>query len=74
MRNKLALLALASGVFIMSACNYNYVKTDTGLLYKIFNKGSKKLEPNHWLKVHYSEALGDSVLYSTFEHMPVYGR
>lgn len=65
----------ATCTVILGACgNYDYKKTDSGIIYKIVSKGGKPLKPGQWLKVNYKAELGDSVMYDTYGLMPAFGQ
>ncbi len=75
-RNRvLAASMVAMAAFTLVACgNYDYKKTDSGIIYKVVRRGSQPLKPGQWLKVHYKAMLGDSVLYNTYGLMPAFGQ
>lgn len=65
----------AAGMLAAGCGNADYKKTKDGLAYKIISDGKgKKIEPGQFLKLNFSTVVGDSVIYSTFEHVPAYGR
>ena len=56
-------------------CNYNYKKTETGMLYNILSKGEgDSVKQGDYLKVHYAAYLGDSTLFNSFDHIPLFGQ
>lgn len=62
-------------VVLATGCNnYNYKKTESGLIYSIVSKGNKKLQPGEFVKVHYKALIGDSVLFDSYSGMPAYGQ
>jgi FKBP-type peptidyl-prolyl cis-trans isomerase FkpA len=70
-------LALAVAAATVASCgNYDYRKTETGLMYKIVHRGdqSKKIQAGQWLKIHYKATIGDSTLFDTYGRIPVYGK
>lgn len=65
-----ALLALS-----LFACNVNYEKTPSGLVYKIFEgKGGEKVKPGEYIKFNLEYRLKDrdSVLQSTYTALPAF--
>lgn len=68
-------IAAAIAVILIASCNTGYNKTQSGLLYKIYpGKGGEKPKPSDLIKFNLEYTIGDkdSVLNSTFEHMPGY--
>jgi FKBP-type peptidyl-prolyl cis-trans isomerase FkpA len=68
-------VALAS-LAVLSACNNtSYKKTSSGLMYKIYSKGSGPLvKPGEVLKVHYVQKINDSLLFDSHGKMPAYAK
>jgi len=72
---RLKWIVVAVGLMFFTACNYNYKKSDSGILYKIFSKGSgDSVKQGDFLKVHYAAFLGDSTLFNSYEHIPIFGQ
>src|SRR6218665_88681 len=68
-------LWIAIAALAFSACNgVNFKKTKSGLLYKIISSNSKDslVKNGDWLKLHYVQKVGDSVVQSSYGKMPVY--
>lgn len=70
------LLLACGAIMLAAACgNADYKKTASGITYKIFRKGGdKKILPGQFLKVHYKASINDSVLYTTYDRVPAFGR
>lgn len=69
------IIAAAFALVTIASCNTGYDKTKSGLVYKIFpGKGGAKPKAGEFVKFHLQYLIGDkdSVLNSTFEHMPGY--
>ncbi len=69
----LALSALA----ILSACNStDYKKTASGIMYKIISTGKQgeQVKNGEILKIHYSQKLNDSLMFSSFNSIPTYAK
>lgn len=68
------------GFVVLAIClagcgNADFQKTKDGMVYTIFNKGKGEvIKPGTFLKIHYDAVVGDSVLFSTFGKVPVYGK
>src|SRR4051812_4919025 len=66
----------ASVVFALGACNVNYDKTPSGLVYKVFPaKAGDSLHPGNFAKLNISFSIPDkkdTVLSSTFGKVPGY--
>jgi hypothetical protein len=74
LNQKLMLLATA-GVLAAGCGSADFKKTKEGLTYKIISNGKgEKIKPGQLLKVNLKNEVGDSVLFSTFEHVPAYGK
>ena len=68
-------IAATVALVMLASCNTGYDKTASGLVYKIFpGKGGAKPKPSDFVKFHLDYLIGDkdSVLNSTFAHMPGY--
>lgn len=66
----MAALAVMAG-----SCNsVDFQKTKGGMPYKLFEgkKDGKKIEAGNYIKVNFRQKLNDSVLFSTYESMPLY--
>lgn len=62
-------------VLLFIGCNYNYKKSSEGMLYKIFDNGSgEKIKQGDFLQIHYIAKLGDSVLFNSFDKVPLFGQ
>lgn len=76
MKKTIAVLSCAV-MLILAGCSENagYQKTKSGLRYKIVDKGEGSVvKPGEFLKVHFTQKIGDSVLMSSGEGMPTYTR
>ena len=59
----------AAAAILLASCGSNYQKTQSGLLYKIVTKGSgPQVKRGEFLKVNYSQKVGDSLVVSSFEN------
>ena len=59
----------------VSCTNQSFKKTKSGLLYKIISDGkSAQVKRGDFIKIHYVQKLGDSLLYSSFGSVPGYAR
>lgn len=67
-------LAFGAIVVLMACNNYDYQLTNSGVRYKIVDRGGKKLQPGQFVKVHYKALIGDSVLFNTYGVMPAFGQ
>jgi FKBP-type peptidyl-prolyl cis-trans isomerase len=72
------MLAAVTAIFLLASCNVNYEKTESGLIYKIFPRDSKDTayaKPGEFVKFHITYLLSakDSVLNTSFGHVPNYG-
>ncbi len=58
------------------SCKQGFQKTKSGLLYKIISDGSKgeKAKKGDFLKINYTQKIGDSVVFSSFGGVPAYAR
>jgi FKBP-type peptidyl-prolyl cis-trans isomerase len=68
-------LFLLAGALLAACGNYDYRKTESGIIYKI-HKGSESkatIQPGEYVKLHFRVQLGDSVLANTFDRVPAYG-
>jgi FKBP-type peptidyl-prolyl cis-trans isomerase FkpA len=76
MNLKLQVLIFAGAGILAAGCgNADFKKTKDGLAYKIISDGKgAKIKPGQFLKINFSSVLGDSVMFSTFEHIPAYGK
>jgi FKBP-type peptidyl-prolyl cis-trans isomerase len=75
MNLKQQLMLLATAGVLAAGCGADYKKTKEGLSYKIFSTGKgEKIKPGQLLKINFKSEVGDSVLFSTFEHIPAYGK
>lgn len=69
------LLLASAGLLAVGCGSASFKKTKDGMAYKIISDGKgEKIKPGQLLKLHFSNVLGDSVMYSTFEHIPAYGK
>lgn len=72
---KQVLLLISAGIFAASCGDANFKKTKDGLAYKIISGGKgEKIKPGQLLKINFSSIVGDSVLFSTFDRIPAYGK
>jgi FKBP-type peptidyl-prolyl cis-trans isomerase len=70
-----SILALVAGLFLVSCGNADYRITSSGVKYNVFGKGNgKKVMPGQWIKLHYTAAIGDSVMVDTYNRIPAYGQ
>lgn len=69
------ILAVAS-LAILGACNNtSYKKTSSGLMYKIISSGKgPEVRLGQILKVHYTQKINDSLLFSSYGKMPAYAK
>ena len=76
MKISFKLLFATCTIILAAACgNADYKKTASGITYKIFRKGTdKKVLPGEFLKVHYKASINDSLLYTTYDRVPAFGR
>jgi FKBP-type peptidyl-prolyl cis-trans isomerase len=75
MNLKQQLMLLATAGVLAAGCGADYKKTKEGLSYKIFSTGKgEKIKAGQLLKINFKSEVGDSVLFSTFEHIPAYGK
>lgn len=76
MKLKQQLMLVATAGILAAGCgSADFKKTKDGLTYKIISTGKgEKIKPGQFLKINFKSVVGDSVLYSTFEHIPGYGK
>ena len=69
-------MLLASAAILAAGCgSADFKKTKEGLTYKIISDGKGEvIKPGQLLKINFKNEVGDSVLFSTFEHIPAYGK
>lgn len=68
-RTFFAILAMV----LLAACQVNYQKTKSGLVYKIFpGKGTAAVKPGTFVKMHIQYTLPDTVWQSTYGHIPLF--
>jgi FKBP-type peptidyl-prolyl cis-trans isomerase FkpA len=75
MKKTTSIFAAAIGVLFLAACSAGggFKKTKSGLLYKIIGDGKGQIaQRGQFLKVHYTQKLGDSVLGTSANGMPTY--
>src|SRR5687768_8958485 len=75
MKKTTSIFAAAIGVLFLAACSAGggFKKTKSGLLYKIIPEGKGEVaKRGQFLKVHYTQKLGDSVLGTSANGMPTY--
>lgn len=66
---------LYAALVLLAACSENsgFQKTKSGLQYKIISDGKgEKVKIGQFLKVHFTQKIGDSVLSSSFNGLPTY--
>lgn len=66
---------LYAAMIMLAACSQNggFEKTKSGLQYKIISdEKGEKVKIGQFLKVHFTQKIGDSVLSSSFNGMPTY--
>ena len=62
-------------VLLCTGCNYNYKKSKEGMLYNIIEQGSgEKIKQGEYLQIHYVAKIGDSVLFNSFDKVPLFGQ
>ena len=69
--------AVAAMILLAGCKNVDFIKTKTGLLYKIAKTGNSKdlaANPGSVIKLNFTEKLNDSVVQTTFGKMPFYTR
>lgn len=71
-----SLLFLSATFFFVACSNFEYWKSKSGLLYKIFPaSGTDSIAgEGDWVKLHFVQRINDSVISSTFGKMPIYAR
>lgn len=76
MNLKQQVLLLASAGLLAAGCgSADFKKNKDGLVYKIISNGKgEQVKPGQFVKLNFSNQLGDSVMYSTFDHIPAYGK
>jgi len=68
---------LSVAMFVLAACSQNsgFQKTKSGLQYKIISdEKGQKVKFGQFLKVHFTQKIGDSVLSSSFNGLPTYAQ
>ncbi len=66
---------MSSVVLLFASCNYDYKKSKQGMLYKIFDSGKgETIKQGDFVKINYIATIGDSVLFNSFEHVPLFGQ
>lgn len=66
---------LSVALLVLAACSQNsgFQKTKSGLQYKIISEEKgEKVKIGQFLKVHFSQKIGDSVLSSSYNGLPTY--
>ncbi|CAN5583836.1 hypothetical protein BH10BAC3_BH10BAC3_20340 [soil metagenome] len=76
MNLKQQVLLLASAGILAAGCgSADFKKNKDGLVYKIISSGKgDQIKPGQLLKLNFSSVVGDSVMFSTFDHIPAYGK
>ena len=76
MNLKQQVLLLASAGILAAGCgSADFKKNKDGLVYKIISNGKgEQIKPGQLLKLNFSSQIGDSVMFSTFDHIPAYGK
>ncbi len=75
MKNLMNYLLMGFAALTIISCGKSdYKKTKSGLVYKIYPGKGAKLKPNQMLKVFREYKYGDSVLQTSFDKMPEYGK
>jgi FKBP-type peptidyl-prolyl cis-trans isomerase FkpA len=76
MNLKKQLLLIASAGLLAAGCgSADFKKNKEGLVYKIISDGKgEQIKPGQLLKLNFSSQIGDSVMFSTFDHIPAYGK
>jgi FKBP-type peptidyl-prolyl cis-trans isomerase FkpA len=70
---QLGLWALSGAILLASCNNADFKKTKGGMAYKLFpGNGKDTSKVGSVIKVNFKQSLNDSVLFSTFETMPVF--
>lgn len=69
-------LVLASAAVFAAGCgSADFKKNKEGLVYKIISNGKGEvIKPGTLLKLNFSSVVGDSVMFTTFDHIPAYGK
>src|SRR5687767_4419839 len=70
MNLKKQLLLVASAGLLAAGCgSADFKKNKEGLVYKIISDGKgEQIKPGQLLKLNFSSQIGDSVMFSTFDH------
>ena len=69
------LLFASAGILAAGCGNADFKKTKDGLVYKIISDGKgAQIKAGQLLKLNFSSVIGDSVMFSTFDHIPAYGK
>jgi len=76
MKKSKAYLFILPAMLVMMACNNQGLKkTQSGLLYKIISDGKgETAKRGQFLKIHFSQKIHDSVLFTTAGGVPIYVR
>jgi FKBP-type peptidyl-prolyl cis-trans isomerase FkpA len=74
MKAKITMMVAAVLALVLTACNADYKKTKSGLVYKIFPGDSKDsaVKKDNVVKFHFIRKINDSLLYSSYGKMAAY--
>src|ERR1044072_5050797 len=69
-------LALSAFAILTACSNTGYKKTASGIMYKIISTGKQgeMVKKGEILKIHYSQKLNDSLMFSSFNSIPTYAK
>ena len=69
------LLVSSAGILAAGCGSADFKKNKDGLVYKIISEGKgEQIKPGQFLKLNFSSQIGDSVMFTTFDRIPAYGK